>query len=221
MITPNDQDLIISMVGTEYAQNPPQDFVVEYGVRLGMISRCGGGHGGLGAVAVMQLLREFKAAPKGKPELVAVSDWTRVEVGTTIMYQGRRGIYKGASGGGTILVMLDGYRAMIEVPSREVALTKPIVDGVDDKEFERDPDDAPPARAALLEDAKELVKNDVLLDQWGDVEPGSVVTAQWRGKEVEAEFVDIDGDNDVVVLINGSKRKLDASKVTTQATEQV
>ena len=215
MITPNDQDLIIAMVGTEYAQNPPKDFVVEYGIRLGMVSRSGGSYTGLGVHGIMQLLREFNVEPHKKPVLVDVSDWTRVPINTPVMYQGRGGVYKGASGDGMILISLDGYKGSIEVVSKEVTLTKPLVADVDDKVFERDPDDKVPARASLLEEAKEGQK-DELLDAWGDIEAGSTVTAVWRGKEVEAEFVDIEGDNDVVVLINGSKRTLDASKVTVQ-----
>ena len=46
---------------------------------------------------------------------------------------------------------------------------------------------------------------------------GAKLMAVWRGKEVKGEFVDIEDDNNVVVLINGTKRKLDASKVTVQA----
>ena len=217
MITPNDQDLIISMVGTQYAQNPPKDFVVEYGVRLGMLSRAGGAPNGIGVVAMMQLLREFNVTPKKKPVVIEVSDWTKVSVGTPVLYQGRRGAYKGSSGEGMILVSLDGYKAMIEVNKQEVTLTKPLVEDVDDKVFEKDPDDKVPARAALLEDSEEESKEDSLLNEWGGVDAGSEVMAVWRGKEVKAEFVDIEGDNDVVVLINGTKRKLDASKVKVQA----
>lgn len=217
MITPYDQDMIIAMVGPEYAQNPPEDFVVEYAVRLGMVSRGGGNFQGLGVLGVMQILRDFKVEPKKKPQMIAVSDWSRVDKDTPVMYQGRRGIYQGPSGDGQVLIRMDGYRASIEVPQRDVTLTKPIVQDVDDKVFAKDPDDAPPPRAALLEEEPaEEEQKDELLDAWGDVEAGSAVTAVWRGKEVEAEFVDIDGDNDVVVLINGSKRKLDASKVTVQ-----
>ena len=217
MITPNDQDIIISMVGTEYAQDPPEDFVVEYGVRLGMMSRSGSSHNGIGPIALMHLLREFGVSPKKKPVIIAVSDWTRVNIGTRIMYQGRGGSYKGSSGEGMILISLDGYKGAREVPQKDVTLTKPLVDDVDDEVFKRDPDDAPPPRAALLEEAKK--EPDALLEEWGEVEAGATVMAQWRGKEVEAEFVDIDGDNDVVVLINGSKRKLESSKVTIQSAE--
>lgn len=222
MITPYDQDMIIAMVGPEYAQNPPEDFVVEYAVRLGMVSRGGGNFQGLGVLGVMQILRDFKVEPKKKPQMIAVSDWSRVDKDTPVMYQGRRGIYQGPSGDGQVLIRMDGYRASIEVPQRDVTLTKPIVQDVDDKVFAKDPDDAPPPRAALLEEEPaEEEQKDELLDAWGDVEAGSTVYAQWRGKEVKAEFVDIDGDNDVVVLINGSKRKLDASKVSIEIAEQV
>ncbi len=72
-------------------------------------------------------------------------------------------------------------------------------------------------QAELLEDSEEKSKEDSLLNEWGEVDAGSEVMAVWRGKEVKAEFVDIEGDNDVVVLINGTKRKLDASKVKVQA----
>lgn len=217
MITPYDHDMIIAMVGPEYAQNPPEDFVIEYALRLGMVSRGGGNFQGLGVLGVMQILRDFKVEPKKKPKMVAVSDWSRVEKDTAVMYQGRRGVYQGPSGDGQVLVKMDGYRASIEVPQRDVTLTNPIVEDVDDKVFEKDPDDTPPPRAALLEpEPEENVEKDELLESWGNVEAGSAVTAVWRGKEVEAEFVDIEGDNDVVVLINGSKRKLDASKVTVQ-----
>jgi hypothetical protein len=217
MITPYDQDMIIAMVGPEYAQNPPEDFVVEYATRLGMVSRGGGNFQGLGVIGVMQLLRDFKVEPKKKPQLIAVSDWSRVDKDTPVMYQGRRGVYQGPSGEGHILIRMDGYRASIEVPRKDVTLTKPIVEDVDDKVFQKDPDDAPPPRAALLEpDPVEEKQSDELLDAWGNVEAGSAVIAQWRGKDVEAEFVDIDGDNDIVVLINGAKRKLDSSKVKVQ-----
>lgn len=222
MITPYDQDMIIAMVGPEFAQKPPEDFVVEYAMRLGMVSRGGGNFQGLGVIGVMQILRDFKVEPKKKPQMIAVSDWSKVDKDTPVMYQGRRGIYQGPSGEGQILIKMDGYRASIEVPRKDVTLTKPIVDNVDDKVFEKDPDDTPPARAALLDpEPVEEGKRDELLDAWGDVEAGSTVYAQWRGKEVKAEFVDIDGDNEVVVLINGSKRKLDASKVSIQIAEQV
>lgn len=214
MITPNDQDIIISMVGTEYAQDPPEDFVVEYGLRLGMMSRSGSSHNGIGPIALMHLLREFSVSPKKKPVIITVSDWTRVNVGTRIMYQGRGGSFKGSSGEGMILIGLDGYKGAREVPSKDVTLTKPLVDDVDDEVFEQDPDDATPPRAALLEEPSE--EPDALLEEWGGVEAGAAVIAQWRGKDVEAEFVDIDGDNDIVVLINGAKRKLDSSKVKVQ-----
>lgn len=216
MITPYDQDMIIAMVGTEYAQNPPKDFVEEYAMRLGMVSRGGGNFQGLGVLGVMQLLRDFKVEPRKKPQMIAVSDWSRVDKDTPVMYQGRRGIYQGPSGEGQILIKMDGYRAAVEVPMKDVTLTKSIVQDVDDKVFSKDPEDAPPPSAALLEEPPEEQEPDELLDTWGNIEAGSEVTAQWRGKEVKAEFVDIDGDNDVVVLINGSKRKLDASKVTVQ-----
>ena len=217
MIPPNDQDLIISMVGTEYGQNPPKDFVLEYGVRLGMLSRAGGAPNGIGVVSMMQLLREFDVAPHKKPVIVEVSDWTKVGVGTPVLYQGRRGVYKGSSGEGMILVSLDGYKAMIEVSKKEVTLTKPLVESVNDKVFDKDPDDVTPPRAALLDKEGDAKEQDILLDEWGGLEAGSEVMAVWRGKEVKGEFVDIEGDNDVVVLINGTKRKLDASKVTVQA----
>ena len=220
MITPYDQDMIIAMVGPEYAQNPPEDFVVEYALRLGMVSRGGGNFQGLGVLGVMHLLREFKVEPKKKPQVIAVSDWSKVDKDTPVMYQGRRGVYQGSSGEGHILIKMDGYRASIEVPRKDVTLTRPIVEDVDDKVFDKDPDDAPPPRAALLEQQPaEEEQKDELLDTWGEVEAGATVMAQWRGKEVEAEFVDIDGDNDVVVLINGSKRKLESSKVTIQSAE--
>jgi hypothetical protein len=151
MITPYDQDMIIAMVGTEYAQNPPEDFVVEYALRLGMVSRGGGNFQGLGVLGVMQLLRDFKVEPRKKPQVIAVSDWSRVEKDTPVMYQGRRGVYQGPSGEGHILIKMDGYRASIEVPRKDVTLTKPIVEDVDDKVFAKNPDDAPPPRAALLD----------------------------------------------------------------------
>ena len=152
MITPNDHDLMIAMVGPDFAQNPPEDFVVEYALRLGMVSRGGGNFQGLGILGVMHILREFKVEPKKKPQVIAVSDWSKVDKDIPIMYQGRRGVYQGPSGEGYVLIRMDGYRASIEGPRRDVTLTKPIVEDVDDKVFERDPDDAPPpARAALLD----------------------------------------------------------------------
>jgi hypothetical protein len=46
---------------------------------------------------------------------------------------------------------MDGYRASIEVPRKDVTLTKPIVEDVDDNVFSKNPDDAPPPRVALLD----------------------------------------------------------------------
>jgi hypothetical protein len=151
MITPHDHDMIIAMVGPEFAQKPPEDFVVEYALRLGMVARGGGNFQGLGVLGVMQILRDFKVEPRKKPKLIEVSDWSRVDKQTAVMYQGRRGVYQGPSGEGHILLRMDGYRALIEVPRKDVTLTKPVVEDVDDKVFERDPDDAPPPRAALLD----------------------------------------------------------------------
>jgi hypothetical protein len=156
MILPEDQETIIAMVGVHAIDlnAPPKAFVDEYLLRLGMMSRAGK-QGCLGPAGMMQLLRDQNIAPVEKKAQAAVSDWTRINQGTPILCAGKRGVYYGPAGSGCVLVQFEGQRARVEVPFSTVTIAEPIVDGMDDDAFDREPE--PPA-AKLTEAKPEVVQ---------------------------------------------------------------
>lgn len=156
MILPEDQEIIIAMVGTSgFDLNaPPSGFVDEYLLRLGMLSRAGK-MGPLGHIGMVHLLREFQIAPVAKKEPEQVGDWTNINQGTPVLIEGRKGTYFGPSGAGFVLVQLEGQRMRIEVPKASVTVAPSVVDGLSESDFKREPD--PPA-AKLTEAKPELVE---------------------------------------------------------------
>jgi len=227
MILPDDLDLIESMVGRQALDfdNLPKEFVEEYLTRLGMMSRAGKS-GPLGPVAIMQLLRDMHISPEGKTQLVTVKDWSNVASGTVIVYEGRRGIFQATSVAGMVLIKLDGYRAMTEVPASLVTLAVRKVDGIDDEAFKAEP--APPAAIHTRSQdeierdearAKVSPEEQSVLNTWGMLEAGDPVkVAQADGTVVDGEFIDVAGDKLLVMV--GSKRTRLAPSVVSKAEPQ-
>lgn len=235
MITPTDHDLLVAMVGPKFTENIPQSFKDEYGVRLGMLSRAGVSAQGLGIFPLMQLLRDMKIEPEKKDQTFEVDDWRKVEVGRTIMYEGRRGKFVEISGDGMILIRLDGYRGNHEVPGRLVTLTKPKVQDVPDETFENDPDYEPtpqaqefdrknqpqdPQREAddssrgegSVDDGDD--RGDVLFETWQHVPAGTAVEFTNDDDELDlAEYVDVEGKDSVILLYQGRNKVVPADRV--------
>lgn len=268
-ITPNDRELISAMVGPDFAAEPSEGFIAEYGVRLGMMSRAGVTQYGLGPVPIMQLLRDFEIETTKPAEPVEVSDWRKVPGGTPIVSEGRNGTFLSIAGEGMLIVNIDGFRANHETAAANVMLKAPLVVGVDDSKFDEDPDYAmSPAAAALVESGKEGAgessesseenqdgeesdgtespatespatespatgklptataeqvlqpqgtpgKTDDLFAIWGEVEPNTnVVYLAEDGTPVVATYVDLEGESDIVLLIDGERTVVDASLVS-------
>jgi hypothetical protein len=230
MILPEDQEIIIAMVGVAIdINNPPKEFVDEYLLRLGMLGRAGR-QGGLGALGMMALLRKFEVEPAAKKTPDAVSDWTRVDQGETVMVAGRRARYFGPAGSGCLLIQYEGQRAKVEVPIGTVTRAGKVVDGIDDQAFEKDPE--PPA-AALTEAgakkpaAKKSKKSERVDDQppepevdqevlnaWGLVDPGSPVKVKIGEDWLDAEFADCQKDDLLSIVLDGKKMTVAASDVS-------
>lgn len=200
--------------------NPPKEFVDEYLIRLGMMSRAGRS-GDLGPAMLCQLLRDLKIEPKGQPQMTVVNDWSTVAVGAVIDYEGRRGVYVGSSSDGYCTIRLDGQRVAIEVSRNRVTLALKPVDGIDESAFKREPE---PAAAGLLKSEEEKqaeqkieepnFERQAILNQWGTVEAGEKVHALINGKTVDAEFVDVSEERlTLLVVYRGKRHELQPSQV--------
>lgn len=161
MILPEDQETIIAMVGTAALDinKPPKEFVDEYLLRLGMLSRAGK-MGCMGPLGMMQLLRDFNFVPVEKKQQAAVSDWTKIDQGTPVLVSGKRGTYYGPAGAGCVLVQYDGQRARVEVPFSTVTIAERIVDGMDDSAFEKEPE-PPAAKLTEASDSTDVTAEEV------------------------------------------------------------
>lgn len=222
MILPDDQDTLKAMMGTGMDPlKPPKEFVDEYLLRLGMMSRAGRS-GALGPAMLCQLLRDLKMEPKGQPQMVVVSDWSGVAPNTVISYEGRRGVYLGAASDGYCIIRLDGQRSAQEVDRSRVTLALKPVDGIDESAFKREPE--PPAAGLLKSEAEKQAEQSAeqpdferqaILNQWGTVEAGERVHARINGKTVDAEFVDISEERlTLLVVYKGKRHELQPSEVT-------
>ena len=212
MITPSDLDIILAMAGQDFGNQPPQDFVAEYETRLRMLASVGV-TGGLGPVAVMQLLRDFKITKQSHQQASPiVADWSQVKPDSRIHYQGRDGVFSRVEGQGTILIKLDGYRALHEVPSSEVTLKDPLVEGVADEVFRRDPAESNfPDKSQQGEG--DNGPSEAFL-KWQGIEAGTEVTFKDEdGKEQTGQFLDIEDNDQVTMFVGDDEVRVDASQV--------
>jgi hypothetical protein len=161
----------------------------------------------------MQLLRDFDIQPANAPVRNEVSDWRQITKGTIIYTEGRRGTFDSVSSEGRLLVKIDGYRPFIEVNASTVTVKGDIVEGVKDEAFERDPDDAPSAAAILEEKESAPSKADMLFAAWSGVDAGEKVMVEFDGKTIEAEFVDIEGE-EIFVNVDGKLQAFEPQQVT-------
>jgi len=210
---PRDADLARQMVGNLFVRGVPDKLSAEYKIRVRMVNAAGVTDG-LGPVGMMMLLRDFRldkveaAAPK------KVSAWRGINPGTEVTHLGRAAVFKQATSDNAVLIQYHGHRAATEVPGEEVSLADEIVEGVPNEAFEQDrSDDLGPAAAAKGEAlADEPTKAELLYQEWGNVNPTSEVMVTIDGKEVAAEFIDVEGEA-LTVLLNGSEMRVDPASV--------
>ena len=213
MITVNDQELIGAMVGNVFEGGYPEDFADEYQIRLRMIAR-GGMVGGLGPIAIMQLLRDFNISPAKPDTYEEVNDWRLMTQGTVVYVEGQKGTFDSVSTDGRLLVKIDGSGPIREVNASTVKVKAAIVEGVPDAAFEPHPDDELTDKQRLEEEKNAPPsKADMLFAAWQGVEAGETVMVEIAGESFEAEYVDVDGDK-IAVLLEDEVQSFDPSQVT-------
>lgn len=214
MLLPADEESVIRMVGSRVASKLSPEFVAEYQLRLQMVNMEGSSH--LGAIGLVGLLREFGYKPEPKPKLQPAD--LSADSGRKVIYAGRSGEYVREGSDGMAVIRLNGERAAREVPINQLQMLAPIVDGIDDDAFEREPG-SPAAQLFDEQDDEDPQEIAALLSKWSDVDPGTTVYCEFEGKTFEAEYIDIEGDSSVAVMIEGKRQVMPDANVHLEPVE--
>lgn len=214
MFTPADHELLTGMLGRDLVDSDdwPEGFEAEYALRTGLLARgTGMSTKGLGPVLLLGLVREFHLGePTIQAEKLTVNNWRSIEHDTRIICDGRGGVFKGVSSEGTIMVKLDGYKALHEVPSATCTLAKARIPGVKDADLKPEPMTA----AQEIEVRKEKEHFDEQWLRWNSLEPGTDVEFIDEGRPKIGKFMDIDQANMIVLEVDDEVRVLDPAICT-------
>jgi len=212
-IHPDDEDTIISMIGTL-----PEDVETEYMKWLRMKHR-GGESGRLGTVPLVCMLRSLGYGPP-EPKRRAVSTdgvvrWRSVKEGSkvSVMEDGdvKVGTYVGKSVDGTIAIIFPDTGFIYEYSPKDVTLLKGLPEDIDEESMEVI-EDAVDARMQSLDDSFEDDKVEYdeisMENDWGAVEVGDRVMYGEDEDTYEGTFVCIGPKDFEVTILHSDGEKI-------------